>query len=73
VTLQDGREFEGHVVNADRNLDIAVVRIKSKTPLQAARLGSSCNIRPGEHVVALGCPLSLQNTVTSGIVRLGFP
>ncbi|XP_047087820.1 putative protease Do-like 14 [Lolium rigidum] len=68
VTLQDGREFEGHVVNADRHSDIAVVKIKSKTPLPAARLGSSCNIRPGEHVVALGCPLSLQNTVTSGIV-----
>ncbi|KAM0845060.1 hypothetical protein ACQ4PT_056643 [Festuca glaucescens] len=68
VTLQDGREFEGHVINADRHSDIAVVKIKSKTPLPAARLGSSCNIRPGEHVVALGCPLSLQNTVTSGIV-----
>uniref|UniRef100_A0ACD6A2G2 Uncharacterized protein n=1 Tax=Avena sativa TaxID=4498 RepID=A0ACD6A2G2_AVESA len=68
VTLQDGREFEGHVLNADRHSDIAVVKIKSKTPLPAARLGSSCNIRSGEHVVALGCPLSLQNTVTAGIV-----
>jgi len=68
VTLQDGREFEGVVLNADRHSDIAVVKIKSKTPLPAARLGSSSRLQPGDWVVALGCPLSLQNTVTAGIV-----
>ena len=70
MTLQDGREFEGVVLNADRHSDIAVVKIKSKTPLPAARLGSSSRLQPGDWVVALGCPLSLQNTVTAGIVRL---
>lgn len=73
MTLQDGREFEGVVLNSDRHSDIAVVKIKSKTPLPAARLGSSCKLRPGDWVVALGCPLSLQNTVTAGIVRLISP
>lgn len=68
VSLQDGREFEGVVLNFDIHSDIAVVKIKSKTPLPAARLGSSCKLRPGDWVVALGCPLSLQNTVTAGIV-----
>ncbi|CAD6257767.1 unnamed protein product [Miscanthus lutarioriparius] len=68
VTLQDGREFEGVVLNADRLSDIAVVKIKSMTPLPAARLGSSSRLQPGDWVVALGCPLSLQNTVTAGIV-----
>lgn len=68
MSLQDGREFEGVVLNADRHSDIAVVKIKSKTPLPAAKLGSSCELRPGDWVVALGCPHSLQNTVTSGIV-----
>ncbi|KAL5701196.1 HtrA2 peptidase [Ranunculus cassubicifolius] len=68
VTLQDGRTYEGTVVNADIHSDIAVVKINSKTPLPAAKFGSSCKLRPGEWVVALGCPLSLQNTVTAGIV-----
>ncbi|XP_020107086.1 putative protease Do-like 14 isoform X2 [Ananas comosus] len=68
VTLQDGREFEGTVVNADLHSDIAVVKIKSKTPLPVAKLGSSSKLQPGDWVVALGCPLSLQNTITSGIV-----
>ncbi|MCL7030073.1 hypothetical protein MKW94_029022 [Papaver nudicaule] len=68
VTLQDGRTFEGTVVNADLHSDIAVVKINSKTPLPAAKLGSSIKMRPGDWVVAMGCPLSLQNTVTAGIV-----
>lgn len=68
VTLQDGRTFEGTVVNADLHSDIAIVKIKSKTPLPAAKLGSSSKLRPGEWVVAMGCPLSLQNTITAGIV-----
>ncbi|XP_058094410.1 putative protease Do-like 14 isoform X2 [Magnolia sinica] len=68
VTLQDGRTFEGTVVNADLHSDIAVVKIKSRTPLPTAKLGSSCKLRPGDWVVSLGCPLSLQNTITAGIV-----
>lgn len=69
VTLQDGRNFEGTVVNADLHSDIALVKIKSRTPLPTATIGSSSKLRPGDWVIALGCPLSLQNTVTAGIVR----
>lgn len=69
MTLQDGRTFEGTVVNADLHSDIAIVKINSKTPLPAAKLGSSRRLRPGEWVLSIGCPLSLQNTVTAGIVR----
>ncbi|CAK9136452.1 unnamed protein product [Ilex paraguariensis] len=68
VTLQDGRLFEGTVVNADLHSDIAIVRIRSKTPLPTAKLGLSSKLRPGDWVVAVGCPLSLQNTITAGIV-----
>lgn len=69
MTLQDGREFEGTVINADFLSDIAVVKIHSKTPLPSAKLGSSSKLLPGYWVIALGCPLTLQNSVTSGIVR----
>ncbi|XP_010524872.1 PREDICTED: putative protease Do-like 14 [Tarenaya hassleriana] len=68
VTLQDGRMFEGMVVNADLQSDIALVKIKSKTPLPTAKLGSSSKLRPGDWVISVGCPLSLQNTITAGIV-----
>lgn len=69
VTLQDGRTFEGTVINSDLHSDIAIVKIKSKTPLPTAKLGSSSKLRPGDWVIAMGTPLSLQNTVTAGIVR----
>ncbi|XP_078435095.1 putative protease Do-like 14 isoform X2 [Wolffia australiana] len=68
VTLQDGRTFEGTVLNADFQSDIALVKIKSKTPLPTATFGSSSKLLPGDWVIALGCPLFLQNTVTAGIV-----
>ncbi|XP_042431142.1 putative protease Do-like 14 isoform X1 [Zingiber officinale] len=68
VTLQDGREFEGTVINADFPSDIAVVKIHSKTPLPSVKFGSSSKLLPGDWVIALGCPLTLQNTITSGIV-----
>ncbi|KAL6513339.1 putative protease Do-like 14 [Orobanche gracilis] len=68
VTLQDGRSFEGTVLNADLHSDIAIVKIKSKAPLPAAKLGNSSNLRPGDWVLAMGCPLTLQNTITAGIV-----
>ncbi|KAJ1417124.1 Peptidase S1C [Sesbania bispinosa] len=68
VTLQDGRTFEGKLVNADVHSDIAIVKINSETPLPEAKLGSSSMLRPGDWVIAMGCPLSLQNTITAGIV-----
>ncbi|KAL8151371.1 hypothetical protein V2J09_021179 [Rumex salicifolius] len=68
VTLQDGRTFEGTVLHADLHSDVAIVKIKSKLPLPAARFGTSNKLRPGDWVISLGCPLSLQNTVTAGIV-----
>ncbi|PRQ42241.1 putative peptidase Do [Rosa chinensis] len=68
VTLQDGRTFEGTVVNADLQSDVAIVKINSKTPLPTAKLGTSSKLQPGDWVIAVGCPLSLQNTVTAGIV-----
>ena len=69
VSLQDGRTFDGEVVSYDLSSDIAVVKIKSKTPLPSAVLGSSQKLRPGEWIIALGSPLHLQNSVTVGVIR----
>ncbi|KAM1095466.1 hypothetical protein EV1_010430 [Malus domestica] len=52
----------------DLQSDVAIVKINSKTPLPTAKLGSSRKLQPGDWVIAVGCPLSLQNTVTAGII-----
>ncbi|XP_057831742.2 putative protease Do-like 14 isoform X2 [Cryptomeria japonica] len=68
VTLQDGRSFEGKVINADFQTDIAIIKIYTNSPLPVAKLGSSSKLRAGDWVIALGSPLFLHNTVTAGIV-----
>lgn len=69
ITLQDGRTYEGTVVNVDVHSDIAIIKINSETPLPSAQLGSSSKVQPGDCVIAVGSPHSLKSTVTAGIVR----
>ncbi|KYQ46205.1 Serine protease HTRA2, mitochondrial [Trachymyrmex zeteki] len=67
VRLHDGSTYSGTVEDIDLQSDLATVRI-NKTNLPTMKLGSSANLRPGEFVVAIGAPLNLSNTITSGIV-----
>jgi len=68
IELHDGRSFRGKVLKINKLLDLAIVKIECDIALKAARLCDSSSIRTGEFVVALGNPLTLNNTVTSGIV-----
>ena len=67
VRLLDGTMYDGVVEDVDLQGDLATVRIDKKN-LPVMKLGSSANLRPGEFVVAIGSPLSLSNTITSGVV-----
>jgi putative serine protease PepD len=67
VTLEDGRQVLGKVVGADPSDDLAVVKV-SLTGLRAASFASSAALVVGQTVVAVGAPLGLSDTVTSGIV-----
>jgi len=68
VVLADGRQIEAEVVGADAQNDLAVLRVQSKTPLPAAKLGTSSDLMIGETVVAIGSPFGLTKTVTSGVL-----
>jgi serine protease Do len=68
VRLNDEREFVADVVGRDPKLDIALIKLKSAKDLPAAPLGSSEQLRVGEHVLAVGNPFGLGHTVTLGIV-----
>src|SRR5437867_11301357 len=67
VTLNDGRRLAAQVVGLDPNTDLAVVRIIG-AGFQAARLGESRSVRPGQVVIAIGNPYGFQTSVTAGVV-----
>jgi len=68
VTFADGRTAPFTVVGSDPASDIAVVRVQGVSGLTPIALGSSANLRVGQDVVAIGSPLGLEGTVTTGIV-----
>lgn len=69
VTLENGKVINGNVVWADKDLDLAIVKI-SASGLKYITLGDSDNIKIGEQAYAIGNPIGveLQRTVTSGII-----
>uniref|UniRef100_A0A4W4H564 HtrA serine peptidase 1 n=3 Tax=Electrophorus electricus TaxID=8005 RepID=A0A4W4H564_ELEEL len=68
VELKPGDTFDAKIKDVDEKADIALIKIDTPMKLPVLLLGNSADLRPGEFVVAIGSPFSLQNTVTTGIV-----
>ncbi|MCP1387645.1 trypsin-like peptidase domain-containing protein [Corynebacterium sp. TA-R-1] len=68
VTLNDGSRHPATYVASDVNTDIGVLKIEGVTDLPVIEFGDSDSLRVGQQVVAVGSPLGLSATVTSGIV-----
>ncbi|KAK2852364.1 hypothetical protein Q7C36_007565 [Tachysurus vachellii] len=68
VQLHDGKKYEASITDIDKKSDIATIKVNPRKKLPVLPLGHSADLRPGEFVVAIGSPFSLQNTVTTGIV-----
>lgn len=68
VTLANGTSQAASVVGTDPVDDLAVIKLAAQTKLRAATFAKSSTLQVGQTVVAVGAPLGLSNTVTSGIV-----
>ena len=68
VTLyNDDTEYDAKVVGSDSQTDLAVIKIE-KTGLTAAELGDSSQVQVGEFAMAIGNPLNMASTVTTGVI-----
>ncbi|HEY4965610.1 MAG TPA: trypsin-like peptidase domain-containing protein, partial [Puia sp.] len=67
VTLSNKKYFKAKVVATDPSTDLAVVKVEAKG-LPFLLYGNSDEVKVGQWVLAVGYPLSLETTVTAGIV-----
>ena len=67
VYFQDGSSYDGRIVGRNPGFDLAVIKVNA-TNLPTMPLGDSEKVVVGESVIAIGSPLGLSGTVTSGII-----
>ena len=67
VIWSDGTREEAELVGADSGYDLAVLKVDRKG-LPAVQLGSSGSVKVGDTAIAVGSPLGLSGTVTTGII-----
>lgn len=68
VTTSDGRIFEATVVGTDPIYDLAVIKLSGAEDLTPIEFADSSDLNVGDTAVALGAPLGLSNSVTTGVV-----
>ncbi len=67
VIFSDGERIDGKVIGTSASYDLAVVKVGRKD-LPAVTLGNSGAVSVGDTAIAIGAPLGLDGTVTSGII-----
>lgn len=67
VVLSNGKQSEATIVGRDASYDLAVIKV-DRTDLTPLVLGDSSKVVVGDPVIAVGAPLGLESTVTTGIV-----
>ncbi|GAX88923.1 stalk domain-containing protein [Effusibacillus lacus] len=69
ILTKDKKEYEVQgIVAYSEQQDLALLKTKEKTGIPSVKFGSAKQAQKGEHVIAIGNPLSLSNTVSEGII-----
>lgn len=67
VVLSDGRTRKARLIGADKELDLAVLKV-DEAGMQPLKLGDSDAVQAGDFVLAIGNPFGFDETVTDGII-----
>ena len=67
VRMADGRTLRGRVLGRDPSVDTAVVKVSGKD-FPAISIADSDGLRAGQSAIAIGSPLGLERTVTTGVI-----
>ena len=65
--VQD-KTFPGEIISLHPELDLAVIKITTNFSLSTVTLGNSDMLEVADKVMAVGCPFSLEQSVTHGII-----
>ena len=68
VSTSDGRVYDADVVGTDPTYDLAVIKLQDAEGLTPIEFADSSELNVGDETIAVGAPLGLSNTVTTGIV-----
>lgn len=68
VTLADESTTIATLIANDAKTDLALIKVESELALPVIKLGTSCDLMPGETVVAVGNAYGYEHTVTRGII-----
>jgi len=64
----DDTEYKARLIGADRETDLAVIKIDAKRPLAPVTIANSDSVQVGDWAVAIGSPFGLEASVTMGII-----
>lgn len=68
ATASDGRVYDASIVGVDPIYDLAVIKLEDASDLTPVEFADSNDLNVGDEAIAVGAPLGLSNTVTTGIV-----
>ncbi len=68
VVLEGGEKYSARIIGTAPMTDLALLKIDSKEPLPAVKIGDSSTLEIGDWVFAIGNPFGLRHIVTTGIV-----
>ena len=68
IVLDNEKKYEAKIIGTDARTDLALLKIDIRDPINEVQIGNSDSLRIGEWVIAIGNPLGLGTTVTTGII-----